>query len=559
MAPADLVLVGGSVLTMDPAGPTASAVAVGGGRILAVGDDDSVARHAGPSTRRIELRGRSLLPGFIDAHVHPVLAGIELLQCGLHDLPASQDAYLARIRDYAAERPDLEWIVGSGWEMAAFPGGTPSREALDAAVPDRPALFQNRDGHGAWVNSRALELAGVTATTADPPDGRFERTPEGELQGTLHEGAMRLVDRLIAEPTEDEVVEGLGLAQASLHRLGITAWQDAWVDAAGLAAYRRFAGSGMLTARVVAAQWWQRDAGEEQIEAIVEERARSSIGRLSAGTVKLMLDGVVENFTASVLQPYLDGHGHATDNRGLDFIDPEALKSIVTKLDALGFQPHFHALGDRAVRQGLDAVEAARRANGMTDTRPHLAHLQLVDPADWPRFRALGAGANIQPLWARNEAQMNELTIPFLAPERAALQYPFASLERAGARLVGGSDWMVSTPNVLQQVEVAVRRIDPDHREREPFLPDEVISLETALRAYTMGGAWANHADGVTGSIEVGKLADLVVLDRDLSAAPLDAIGDVQVLQTLVEGDAVFEDPALEAAPVGTISGRRTT
>lgn len=547
MEQADLALVGGAVMTMSANAPRAAAVAVTGGRIVAVGDDRSISEHVGSRTRCIDLRGRTLLPGFIDAHVHPVLAGTELRQCGLHDLPEASAAYLAFIRSYAADRPDEDWIVGSGWAMAAFPGGTPSRTTLDAVVPDRPAFIQNRDGHGAWVNSAALARARIDRDTPDPPDGRIERTTDGEPQGTLHEGAMELVGRLLPQPSLDDRVEGLALAQAYLHRLGITAWQDAWVDGAALAAYRGFAESGRLTARVVAAQWWDRELGEEQIERIVGDRERSSIDRLRADTVKLMLDGVIENFTATVLEPYLDGHGHATDNRGIDFIDPEALKTIVTKLDALGFQPHFHALGDRAVRQGLDAVEAARRANGMTDTRPHLAHLQLVDPADRPRFAALGAGANIQPLWARKEAQMTELTIPFLPPERAALQYPFASLLRAGARLVGGSDWMVSTPNVMRQIEVAVRRIDPDHREREPFLPDETIDLETALLAYTRGGAWANHADDQTGSVEVGKLADLVVLDRDIAAERPDRLGDATVLLTLVDGDVVFEDPALEA------------
>ena len=544
-APADLVLLGGSVLTMDPGRATASAVVVGGGKVLAVGDDRAALEHAGPRTRRIELGGRTLLPGFTDAHVHPVLAGIELRQCSLHDLPESRDAYIEAIRAYAAARPALAWIVGSGWGMAAFPAGTPSRQDLDAAVPDRPAIFENRDGHGAWVNTRALELGSVTSETIDPPDGRIERTAAGEPQGTLHEGAVTLVQRLLPTPTTDDVVEGLGVAQAYLHRLGITAWQDAIVDAKDLAAYRRFAESGRLTGRVVAAQWWERDTGFAQIDGFVEERARSSIGRLRATSVKLMLDGVIENFTASVLEPYLDADGRPTANRGIDMLDPELLKGFVTKLDALGFQPHFHALGDRAVRQALDAVEAARAANGITDTRPHLAHLQLVDPADWPRFAALDAGANIQPLWARNEAQMTELTLPFLPAERHAFQYPFRSLQRAGARLVGGSDWMVSTPDVMQQVEVAVRRVDPDHRERGPLLPDEALDLETALRAYTTGGAWANHLDDVTGSIEVGKLADLVVLDRDLAREQPDRLGDTRVLLTLIEGEAVHGDESL--------------
>ena len=546
MPAADLVMVGGSVLTMDPAAPRATAVAVHGGRIVAVGDDRSIDEQRGPRTRRIDLAARTLLPGFVDAHVHPLSAGIHLMQCDLHDLPETREAFVSAIHDYAAAHPELHWITGSGWAMAAFIGGTPTREDLDAAVPDRPAIFHNRDGHGAWVNSRALELAGIDSRTPDPADGRIERTADGEPQGTLHEGAMHLVERLVPPPTDEAVLEGLARAQAYLHRLGITAWQDAWVEEDALSAYQRFAGSGRLTARVVAAQWWDRADDERQIERIVDGRARSAVGRLSAGTVKLMLDGIIENFTASVLEPYHDGHGHSTGNRGLDFIDPEALKRYVTRLDALGFQPHFHALGDRAVRQGLDAIEAARQANGMTDTRPHLAHLQLVDPADWSRFAHLGAGANIQPLWARREAQMTELTLPFLDPARAAFMYPFASLERAGARLVGGSDWMVSTPNVLQQVEVAVRRIDTGKGDREPLIPDEAISLASALRAYTMGGAWANHADDTTGSIEPGKLADLVVLDRDIEREPADQLGAVNAVLTLVEGVPVFE-----AAPLG--------
>jgi predicted amidohydrolase YtcJ len=544
---ADLVLVGGPVMTMDPERPAAEAVAIRDGTLVAVGATSDVHELIGPGTRRIDLRGRTLLPGFIDAHCHPVHAGIHLARCALHDLPNSQEAYLTAIREYAEAHPELDWIVGSGWYMSVFPGGTPSRRDLDAVVPDRPAMFLNRDGHGTWVNTRALEVAGITSATPDPPDGRIERDVDGAPSGTLHEGAMALVGRHVSEPSIDELADGIGTAQAYLHRLGITAWQDAIVTPPELEAYRRFAASGRLTARVVGCQWWSRELGDEQIDSFVEERARSAIGRLEAGTVKIMADGVCENFTASVLEPYLDADGRSTGNRGIDFVDPELLKGYVTRLDALGFQVHFHALGDRAVRQTLDAVEAARRSNGMTDTRPHLAHLQLVDPADWPRFRELGAGANIQPLWACADEQMRELTLPYLRPERATLSYPIGSMHRAGARLIGGSDWMVSTPNVLEEIEVAVTRVSPQHRDMAPFLPDEAIDLETALRAFTMGSAWACHRDTTTGSIEIGKLADLVVLDRDLARERPDRIGDARVLLTLVEGEAVHEDPALEA------------
>ena len=275
--------------------------------------------------------------------------------------------------------------------------------------------------------------------------------------------------------------------------------------------------------------------------------ARQRLGRLRASTVKLMLDGVLENFTGALLEPYLDAAGHATANTGIDFIDPERLARVIAPtLDAAGFQLHFHAIGDRAVRSALDAVETVRRVNEPRDRRPHVAHIQVVHPDDLPRFGALGVGANMQPLWAVYEAQMRDLTIPFLGPERSAGQYPFRSLERAGARLVGGSDWSVSTPDVLQEVEVAVNRVAPESRGIEPpFLPEERLDLASALGAFTIGAAWANGLDDETGTLERGKLADLVVLDRDLFDRGAGEIGDARVLLTLSEGIAVHADPSL--------------
>jgi hypothetical protein len=543
---ADLVLVGGSVVTMDAARTTAAAVAVRDGRIVAVGPDHDIAGLAGVRTRRIDLAGRTLLPGFQDAHCHPAMAGLNLTRCPLHDLRRTPETYLPAIGAYATANPDRPWVLGDGWYMSAFPGGTPTRADLDRAVPDRPAFFVNRDGHGAWVNSRALELAGVTAATPDPPDGRIERDAAGEPSGTLHEGAMALVNHLIPPPTTEEVVTGLALAQAYLHRLGITAWQDAWVTPEDLEAYRLLAGRGGLTGRAIACLWWERGRGAEQIDDMIAARRASTIGRLRATTVKIMQDGVAENYTAAMLESYVDADGRPTGNRGISFVEPEALKGHTTRLDAAGFQVHFHALGDRAVREALDAVQAARTSNGRSDGRHHLAHIQVVDPADVPRFPELGVAANMQPYWACHDAQMVVLTLPYLTPERAALQYPFATLQQAGARLAGGSDWSVSTPNVVAEIEVAVNRISPEDRSAAPFLPGEALPLIDAVAAFTNGSAWVNHLDAETGSIEVGKLADLVVLDRDLFAADQRTIGDTRVLLTLVEGDAVHEDPTLE-------------
>ncbi|GIU99787.1 MAG: amidohydrolase [Actinomycetota bacterium] len=545
-APADLALVNGAVYTVDAARRWARAVAVRDGRIVAVGTDAEIRELVGPRTEVIDLAGRMLLPGFQDAHVHPPSAGVEMLQCELLDLHGL-DEYREAIRAYAAAHPEAEWILGGGWAMDVFPGGVPTKGILDELVPDRPVFLPSRDGHSAWVNSVALKLAGITRETPDPPDGRIERDELGEPVGTLQEGAMRLVGDLAPEPTQEEWERGLLEAQRYLHSLGITAWQDAIVGGSypTLEAYVAVAERGELTARVVGALWWDRYRGLEQIPELREQRARGQVGRFRATSVKIMLDGVCENFTAAVLEPYLDARGEPTDNRGILFVEPELLREAVTRLDAEGFQVHFHALADRAVREGLDAIEAAIRANGPSDHRHHLAHIQIVHPDDLPRFRRLGAVANAQPLWAAHESQMDDLTIPFLGEPRWRWQYPFGSLVRHGAVLAMGSDWGVSSPNPLEEIHVAVNRVMPPSypytvENREVFLPEERLDLPTALAAFTMGSAYVNHLDRETGSIEVGKLADLVVLDRNLFEHPVEELAEARVELTLVEGERVF-------------------
>jgi predicted amidohydrolase YtcJ len=471
-----------------------------------------------------------------------VPAGLELAQCDLSGRATAEET-VAAVRAYAEAHPEREWILGGGWSMEAFAGGTPTKELLDAVVPDRPVYLPNRDHHGAWVNSRALELAGIGRDTPDPADGRIERDASGEPGGTLQEGAMQLVGRLTPPATPADRLAALLGAQRYLHSLGVTAWQDALVgDFLGMddpaQAYLTAARDGSLTARVRGALWWDRERGAEQIPELVEKRAALSHGRFRAGSVKLMLDGVAENHTAALLDPYLDRCGCATANRGKSFVDPAELPGFVAELDALGFQCHFHALGDRAVRDALDAVEAARAANGPRDTRPHLAHLQVVHPDDVPRFARLGATANIQPLWAAHEPQMDELTIPFLGPERAARQYPFRALLRSGARLAAGSDWPVSSPDPLQGIHVAVNRVEPGGA-GPVFLPDERLGLADALAAYTAGSAYVNHLDD-TGRVAAGALADLVVLDRDPFAGPPEAVAETRVALTVVGGQPVY-------------------
>lgn len=550
--PAHLAFVNGVVHTVDRRRTRARAVAVRAGRIVAVGDDADIRDLVDGSTEVVDLRGRMLLPGFQDAHVHPPGGGLEMLRCDLNP-GATREDYAWIVRDYARGHPDAAWIVGGGWSMSAFPNGTPTRDVLDAVVADRPTYLPNRDGHSAWVNSRALELAAVTAGTPDPHDGRIERDADGVPTGALHEGAMRLVEDLIPPTTAREWEEGLLAGQEHLHALGITAWQDAIVGGGydTLDAYLAVADRGELTARVVGALWWDRNRGAEQIEGLVAAREGSERDRFRASAVKIMQDGVVETFTAAVLEPYLDEHGRPTDRRGLSFVDPEALRDDVRLLDAAGFQVHVHAIGDRAVRESLDALEAARAANGPNDLRHHIAHLQIVHPDDLPRFGMLGVVANAQPLWASYEAQMADLTVPFLGPERATWQYPFGSLVRWGARLAFGSDWSVSSANPLEEIHVAVnRRLWEEEAAQagrraveEIFLPEERIDLETAVEAFTMGSAYVNHLDDVAGSIEIGKAADLVVLDRNLFEHPIDEIHAARVHATYVEGLRVSAAP----------------
>ncbi len=549
--PADLIITGADVYTVDAVRRWAQAIAVRAGRIAAVGEESRIERFAGPETERLHLPGRLIVPGFQDSHCHPPAAGLERLRCDLNDVVDVAEVE-GVIANYAREHPDATWILGGGWSMETFEGGTPSKELLDRLVPDRPVFLTNRDGHGAWVNSRALELAGITEDTADPADGRIQRASGGEPQGTLHEGAMKLVEPLAPRPSREELKEGMLLAQAYLHSLGITAWNDAivgdplWGDSHDI--YSEMAASGELTAKVVGSLWWRRDAGEEQVEDLLAMRERVSSGRrFSANAVKIMLDGVIENGTAGMLEPYLDLDGRPGTNRGIDFVDHGSLKGCVTRLDAEGFQVHIHAIGDRAVRGALDAFEAALESNGRNDHRHHIAHIQVIHPDDIPRFRRLGVVANAQPLWACVEPQMTELTIPVLGPERSAWQYPFRSLHRSGAVLAFGSDWSVSTANPLLEMEVAVTRIDPLERHNEAFLPDERIDLAEAVAAFTIGTAFVNHLDSETGSIEEGKYADLAVLDRNIFEPDAGPIGDARVLMTLAEGETVFASSEVPA------------
>ena len=538
--PADLVVTGAAVWTGDPDAPWSDAVAVRGDRIVALGAD-AVDEVTTPHTRVIHSPSGLVTPGFQDAHIHPPVAGRNRLNVWLNDLIGRQ-AYLDHIARFAAQHPEQPWIMGGGWAMECFPGGTPRKEDLDAIVPDRPVFIMNRDVHGAWVNSRALEVAGITRDTPDPADGRIERDPDtGEPSGTLHEGAAySFQDRHLPLPTVDDWQAAILESQRHLHSLGITGWQDAWVTPDTLAAYRALAGSGELTARVVGALWWDRHRGLDQLPEFLTQREQGAAEGFHPTTVKIMTDGVLENHTGALLEPYCDGCGGHTDNVGLSYVEQDLLCAAVTELDRHGFQVHLHAIGDRAVRNALDAVEAARKANGHNDLRHHIAHVQIVQPEDVSRFRDLGVVANCQPYWAQMEPQMEELTLPFLGRDRSERQYPFGDFLRAGVRMAMGSDWSVTTANPLEEIEVAVTRIDPEARDNAPFLPEQAIPLDVALGGFTAGSAHVNHDDD-GGVLRVGNRADLAVLDRNLFAPGAGPIGDARVDHTIASGQVVYE------------------
>jgi predicted amidohydrolase YtcJ len=540
--PADLILTNAAVTTMSAKQPRAEALAVAGGKIVFVGDSRKALTRRGGATRVVDLGGRMVLPAFQDSHIHLVMGGVELLACNIAEL-ATKEAVFARIRDYAAAHPDLPWITGGGWALPLFPQANPRKEDLDALVPDRPAVLDSADGHSCWVNSRALALAGVTRDTPDPFGGRIERDPKtGEPTGTLRESAAGLVESRVPALGPVEYINGLKAGLAMANRFGIVSIIEARADGDILEAYAALDRAGELSVRVLASLQVDTGRGVSEARRLAALRARYAGTRLKATTAKIFADGVIEPHTAALLEPYVDLPG----DRGTPLLEAEAFDALARALDQAGFQIHVHAIGDRAVRMSLDAFEAAGRANGFRDMRHHIAHLELIDPADIPRFKRLGVAANFQALWAYPDTYITDLTLPILGPARSRWLYPIGSVAATGAVIAGGSDWSVSSMNPLEAIQVAVTRRDPAAGPGEAWIPEERVDLATMLRAYTVNGAWLSHEEKWRGSLETGKAADLIVLDRDLFAIPASEIGRARVLLTLLDGREVFRDPSFK-------------
>ena len=541
---AELLMLNGKVYTVNHEQSWAEAIAITDGRIIWVGNSDDANQWQGEGTRTIDLGGKMVLPGFQDIHIHPVHSGVSYQQCALFDTEGVE-LLQQRIKQCAESEPG-EWIRGGGWLVTNFaPSGLPDKKLLDEIVPDRPVALKSSDGHSMWVNSLALELAGINADTQDPAGGRIDRYPNStEPSGSLQEtSAMNLVHIVEPELTQKELEAGLAYSRDHLHSLGITAVQDALLKLTpgdayfGLPAYLALEERGELNLHVINAMYWQNDISlEEQLPAFLKARDEST-PYIHNTAIKIWQDGVIETETAALLEPYL--------NRGDQFVgellnEPAVLNEAVTALDAAGFQIHFHAIGDRAIRSAFDSIQAAREANGKHDNRHHISHIQLFSPEDIPRFAELDVVANFQPLWAIEDGYITDLTIPRIGEERGKFLYPIGSVQRTGARVAFGSDWYVTSANPLDGIEAAVTRLDPDRKTDEPLGENEEINLAQAIENYTLNSAYVNFLDVDTGSIEIGKLADIIVLDRNLFDVPASEINLVRVIATLFRGELVF-------------------
>jgi hypothetical protein len=544
---ADLLLTGGRVWTADPSRPWAEAVGVRDGRVVFVGRDAEAARLKGPKTKTVALRGRLVTPGFEDAHLHLMSGARNLERVDLAE-ETTLVGLQEKIRSFAGANPKSPWIVGRGWVYGSFPGGLPTREQLDAIVPDRPAYMDCYDGHTGWANSKALALAGITKDTKDPVNGAIVRDPKtGEPTGALKEAAGSLVEDLIPEPSAERHFALLLQALALLNRTGVTAVQDAgWTPeevARFLPLLERARAEGKLTVRTRMTVNISPGDPTTGIAEAIRLRDRYRDGAITFGGVKGYVDGVIEAHTAAMLAPYSDDPALG---RGTPRWEQPALDRAVAAADKAGLQVWLHAIGDRGIRMALDAYASAAAQNGLRDRRDRVEHVEAIDAADAPRFAVLGAVASMQPLHANPDQNNEAVWSRNIGPERAARGFAWRLIEQSGGRLAFGSDWPVVTPDVFRGIYCAVARKTREGKPAGGWQPRLAVSVDSALRHYTIDAAWAGFGETERGSIRVGNRADLVVLSRDILAAPPEEILQTRVLLTLLEGKPVWRDPSFE-------------
>lgn len=523
-------------------GARGRALAVSGSRIVATGSDDEILSLRGGATQLLDAAGGTIMPAFHDAHIHPVIGMLTEMRC---DLAADTDVpgYLRRIDSYRRAETGNGWLLGGGWlaEVLRTDPRSP-RDILDSVTGKRPAFLVEGGQHDAWVNSAALESAGIGRDTPDPPLGRIWRNADGVPTGLLSETAMNLIRDTLPPPTRRELRDALAAAQRRLFSAGIVRWHDAvvgYTDATMplLQAYLDAAHEGTLKTHVALALRWDRARGIEQVEELAAARAEHAAHpRVRVGTVKIFQDGVCESRTAALSEPYLDPHGEG--GRGISMLGTAELSEAVTRLDSLGFQVHVHAIGDRAIRDALDAFESARATNGARDARHQISHVHLLDPADIPRFARLGVIANVQPRWAHRDAAGVDPAEALVGRERAGWQYPFRALDESGAAVAFGSDWPVTSFDPIEILHLAMNRTEPGSTVA-PLGLQQRLRRDRALHAFTVGSAVANFAETDTSQLGAGFSADLVVLDQDISTVPDHRFSDISIHATVAAGHIV--------------------
>lgn len=534
MTTSDVIVHNADIRTMDGLSPQAQALAIKDGRVWALGSDDEIMQFRGRGTRVIDAGGRLVLPGFQDTHIHLQDAGQLFSQTA--DLTAARgvEELQAALREEASKGG--EWVNGIGWYSGVFTDDNLTRHVLDQAVPDRPCYVMSSDGHNACINSVACERLGLSRDTPDPANGHFVLDGQGEPTGMLHEGALDWARDRMPQPSDEDFTQGVRYGQALCNRHGITGVIDASVDDRHARVYRGMDRSGELTVRVAAtAKVHPHERVGEAVERLLALR-RENAGRMfSVHSAKFFLDGVLENRTAAMLEPYSDAIG---GNAPLMF-DYDHIKNLFAAFDAERFQIHIHAIGDATVRAALDGLEHALRLNGGWPSLHQIAHVQCIDPAELRRFRQVGAMANIQTLWARNEPSVSDVADPMVGPERNKLMYAFRSLIDHGASFAISSDWGVSTLNPFEIMETAITRQPPGKSSVPSFYPEQRMTIDEAVRGYTLNAAAAAWRAESTGSLAVGKYADLIVLDRDIFDCSSYDIGKTNVLLTLLSGNEV--------------------
>jgi predicted amidohydrolase YtcJ len=507
---ADLVILDADIRTMEPAHPVASALAVADGRIIAVGDDATVQPLTGPETRVVRAAGRTVLPGLVDSHIHAAEGALARGGCTLDDDELTIRQAAPRIRKCVANDSESKWLIVTDVNPAGFRA---NRQQLDSIHSERPMLLWGTDGHTGWVNSRALELAKITRGTKDPADGRIERNADGEPTGFLMDGAVGLVLGAMEKPTPEKRLDKLRWVLPQLHAVGITAYLEANTDAETVDAYVTLASRYELDARVTMAL--ESDGADTDAEFARLTGLRGRVGTqplLRADFIKLFADGVMEHptQTAALLAPYLGADGRPTAATGRLYLQPAAMTSFIERADANGFNVHVHAIGDAAVRETLDSFAAARAAGSRR--LYSIAHLQLVDPADLPRFATNDVLASLQLLWAQPDNYSIDAVQKYIGAERHARQYPARSLVNSKAVIAGGSDWDVTSFNPFEAMATAMSRRNPEHPERAPLGADQALTLDEMLAAYTRNAARLIGRDAEIGTLAAGKAADIVVL-----------------------------------------------